>query len=89
MYYFVTLFVHISSLISRMTHSLNFEEDEVSKAKDANMKGDDWYDIYDPRNAITKERNKQAQKEAKQKRYTLFIHVHLKISIIFTIFRNH
>jgi len=51
-----------------MTHSLNFEEDEVSKAKDANMKGDDWYDIYDPRNAITKERNKQAQKEAKQKR---------------------
>uniref|UniRef100_A0A7M5UXQ0 Uncharacterized protein n=1 Tax=Clytia hemisphaerica TaxID=252671 RepID=A0A7M5UXQ0_9CNID len=43
-----------------LTHKLEFEKDpELSGAKDANMKGDDWYDIYDPRNPMNQRRREE------------------------------
>uniref|UniRef100_T2MAL9 Spliceosome-associated protein CWC27 homolog n=1 Tax=Hydra vulgaris TaxID=6087 RepID=T2MAL9_HYDVU len=46
---------------SWMNHKLKFEDNE-ERAKDANMKGDDWYDIYDPRNPITQRRREKSKK---------------------------
>lgn len=54
-----------------MAHKLEFEVDPaLSGAKDANMKGDDWYDIYDPRNPMNKRRRdkKEGGKSASSKR---------------------
>ncbi|XP_057298510.1 spliceosome-associated protein CWC27 homolog [Hydractinia symbiolongicarpus] len=49
-----------------MSHKLDFESEE--KAKDANMKGDDWYDIHDPRNPINKRKREKSKKDHKEKR---------------------
>jgi peptidyl-prolyl cis-trans isomerase SDCCAG10 len=34
---------------SWLGHKLSFEAERAILAKDANTKGDDWFDIYDPR----------------------------------------
>merc|ERR1712043_31434 len=52
---------------SWMSHRLNFEPSAES-AKDANMKTDDWYDIYDPRNPINQRRRENSKKEMKEKK---------------------
>lgn len=41
-------------------HKLEFT-DPNDDAKDANTKGDDWYDIYDPRNPVNKRRRMDAE----------------------------
>uniref|UniRef100_A0A1Y1NBM2 Uncharacterized protein n=1 Tax=Photinus pyralis TaxID=7054 RepID=A0A1Y1NBM2_PHOPY len=41
---------------SWLTHELHFINDEPVLAKDANTKGDDWFEIYDPRNPLNKRR---------------------------------
>lgn len=44
-----------------LAHELNFENDAPVLAKDASTKGDDWYDVYDPRNPLNKrKRNEQS-----------------------------
>ncbi|TDG43980.1 hypothetical protein AWZ03_009615 [Drosophila navojoa] len=37
-----------------LAHSLNFNSNVPVLAKDASTKGDDWYDVYDPRNPLNK-----------------------------------
>lgn len=37
-----------------LSHKLSFQEAGAVLAKDASTKGDDWYDVYDPRNALNK-----------------------------------
>ncbi|EDV51465.1 spliceosome-associated protein CWC27 homolog [Drosophila erecta] len=37
-----------------LSHTLNFNSSTPVLAKDANKKGDDWYDAYDPRNPLNK-----------------------------------
>ncbi|XP_001352783.3 spliceosome-associated protein CWC27 homolog [Drosophila pseudoobscura] len=37
-----------------LSHTLNFNSTAPVLAKDANSKGDDWYDAYDPRNPLNK-----------------------------------
>ncbi|KAI4467808.1 peptidyl-prolyl cis-trans isomerase-related [Holotrichia oblita] len=41
---------------SWMSHELRFKDDVPILAKDANTKDDDWFEIYDPRNALNKRR---------------------------------
>lgn len=47
----------IKDALSWASHKLKF--DEHRDAKDANTKGDDWYDIYDPRNPVNKRRRNE------------------------------
>ncbi|XP_071053703.1 spliceosome-associated protein CWC27 homolog [Onthophagus taurus] len=52
---------------SWMSHELKFKTDDVILAKDANTKDDDWYEIYDPRNPISKRRRgEMINKETKR-----------------------
>ncbi|XP_014287392.1 spliceosome-associated protein CWC27 homolog [Halyomorpha halys] len=43
-----------------LTHSLKCE-DKVTLAKDANVKGDDWFEITDPRNTLNKRRRENSK----------------------------
>ncbi|XP_005181238.1 spliceosome-associated protein CWC27 homolog [Musca domestica] len=43
-----------------LCHTLKFKEDVPVLAKDASTKGDDWYDVYDPRNPLNKRKRKEA-----------------------------
>ena len=43
----------------RLGHHLEFFEEGPVVAKDANVQNADWYDIYDPRNPITKRRREK------------------------------
>lgn len=43
-----------------LTHALKCE-DKVTLAKDANVKGDDWFEITDPRNALNKRRRENSK----------------------------
>ncbi|XP_054290025.1 spliceosome-associated protein CWC27 homolog [Macrosteles quadrilineatus] len=45
-----------------LAHELHFEDKNPVLAKDASTKDDDWFEISDPRNAITK-RRREASKE--------------------------
>lgn len=45
----------------RLAHELHFENKGAVLAKDASTKGDDWFDIYDPRNPINKRKREQSQ----------------------------
>ena len=45
-----------------MRKSLKFESNDPVLAKDANKKGDDWFDIYDPRNPLNKRRREADSK---------------------------
>lgn len=57
--------------ICRLTHELHFEERGAVLAKDASTKGDDWFDIYDPRNPINKrKREKGNAKPSKSSKYS-------------------
>ncbi|CAK1548866.1 unnamed protein product [Leptosia nina] len=49
-----------------MGHTLRFEEKGAVLAKDASSKGDDWFDIYDPRNPINKRKREKSDKKAKK-----------------------
>lgn len=48
-----------------MGHTLRFEDKGAVLAKDASTKGDDWFDIYDPRNPINKRKREKTDKKAK------------------------
>ncbi|XP_075988424.1 spliceosome-associated protein CWC27 homolog isoform X2 [Anticarsia gemmatalis] len=47
-------------------HTLRFEEKGAVLAKDASSKGDDWFDIYDPRNPINKRKREKSDKKQKK-----------------------
>ncbi|XP_026742018.1 spliceosome-associated protein CWC27 homolog isoform X2 [Trichoplusia ni] len=47
-------------------HTLRFEAKGAVLAKDASTKGDDWFDIYDPRNPINKRKREKADKNKKK-----------------------
>ncbi|XP_072937536.1 spliceosome-associated protein CWC27 homolog isoform X3 [Epargyreus clarus] len=47
-------------------HTLKFEDKGAVLAKDASTKGDDWFDIYDPRNPINKRKREMTQKKTKK-----------------------
>ncbi|CAH0716959.1 unnamed protein product, partial [Brenthis ino] len=49
-----------------MGHTLRFEEKGAVLAKDASSKGDDWFDIYDPRNPINKRKREKTDKKNKK-----------------------
>ena len=48
---------------SWLGHRLTFAAEKAILAKDANTKGDDWFDIYDPRNPLNKRRREQTKKK--------------------------
>lgn len=43
-----------------LCHTLRFQDDTPILAKDASTKGDDWYDVYDPRNPLNKRKRKES-----------------------------
>lgn len=45
-----------------MAHKLKFDENAAVLARDANTKGDDWYEVFDPRNPLNKRRREESQK---------------------------
>lgn len=47
-----------------LAHTLNFNSNSPVLAKDASTKGDDWYDVYDPRNPLNK-RKRGAESHSK------------------------
>ncbi|XP_046975018.1 spliceosome-associated protein CWC27 homolog isoform X2 [Vanessa cardui] len=47
-------------------HTLRFEDKGSVVAKDASSKGDDWFDIYDPRNPINKRKRDKNDKKNKK-----------------------
>ncbi|CAB3261946.1 unnamed protein product [Arctia plantaginis] len=47
-------------------HTLRFEDKGAVLAKDASSKGDDWFDIYDPRNPINKRKREKTDKKQKK-----------------------
>ena len=51
-----------------MRKSLKFESNDPVLAKDANKKGDDWFDIYDPRNPLNKRRREADSKKGASRR---------------------
>lgn len=59
---------------SWMTHTLCFEEKAPTLAKDASTKGDDWFEIYDPRNPLNKrrrgEKSEMSKKDKVDKRHS-------------------
>lgn len=40
----------------RLGKSLHSEKEDITLAKDANRKTDDWFEIFDPRNPLNKRR---------------------------------
>ncbi|CAG0897062.1 unnamed protein product [Darwinula stevensoni] len=52
---------------SWLKHTLKFESNDPVLARDASTKDDDWFDIYDPRNPITKRRREASEQALKQK----------------------
>ena len=59
MHYSKWMEVQLSTSLSctlRFSHQITFEEERRAQAKDAVLKGEDYYDIYDPRNSINKRR---------------------------------
>jgi peptidyl-prolyl cis-trans isomerase SDCCAG10 len=55
-----------SWLVHRLTS--NSDDPKQILAKDANLKDNDWYDIYDPRSKLSKQRRETDAKAAKQKK---------------------
>uniref|UniRef100_A0A6M2DCY2 Spliceosome-associated protein CWC27 homolog n=1 Tax=Xenopsylla cheopis TaxID=163159 RepID=A0A6M2DCY2_XENCH len=53
---------------SWLSHKLEFEDKGTVLAKDASTKGDDWFEIYDPRNPLTKRRREESKKILSQRR---------------------
>ena len=51
----------------RLAHTLKSEEHGPTLARDANTKGDDWFEITDPRNPINKRRREESKKTMKAK----------------------
>lgn len=47
-----------------LAHSLHCEDKTPVLAKDANLKDDDWFEIYDPRNPINKRRRGETTKKS-------------------------
>ncbi|GBP90378.1 Peptidyl-prolyl cis-trans isomerase CWC27 homolog [Eumeta japonica] len=52
--------------IARMGHKLHFEDKGAVLAKDASTKGDDWFDIYDPRNPLNKRKREESDKKMRK-----------------------
>lgn len=50
-----------------MAHVLQFDE-QTRKVKDANMQDEDTFEIYDPRNPVTKRRREESKKIMKEKK---------------------
>ncbi len=48
---------------SWLGHKLTFAAERAILAKDANTKGDEWFDIFDPRNPLNKRRREQSKKK--------------------------
>jgi len=46
---------------------LKFEDPAPVLARDANTKGDDWFDIYDPRNPLNKRKREESKKTMKER----------------------
>ena len=59
--------LNLYHIAHRLSHKLNFG-DAHAKVLDANVTDLDRYEIYDPRNPMTKRRREEAKKEAKQRR---------------------
>ncbi|KAH8405042.1 hypothetical protein KR222_005557 [Zaprionus bogoriensis] len=47
-----------------LAHSLNFNVNTPVLARDASTKGDDWYDVYDPRNPLNKRKRGASDKHS-------------------------
>ncbi|KAG8224839.1 hypothetical protein J437_LFUL002286 [Ladona fulva] len=62
--------VVIESGVSLMlVHKLEYEDETPILAKDANKaKGDDWFEIYDPRNPINQRRREASRQAMQQKK---------------------
>ena len=51
-----------------LAHSIQCEDKTPVLAKDANLKDDDWFEIYDPRNPINKRRRGETAKKGENDR---------------------
>ena len=66
----------------RMNHRLSFDE-QRKKVIDANIKDLDRYEIFDPRNPLTKRRrelSKKAMEEASKRQRHMWRHTHLTLN---------
>lgn len=61
---------NFSFFFFRMTHKLIFEDEERKrKVIDANVQELDRYEIYDPRNPLTKRRRENSKQTMKEKKH--------------------
>lgn len=60
-------FVVFLGFFCRMSHVLQFE-DRSRKVKDASMQDEDTFEIYDPRNPVTKRRREESKKIMREKK---------------------
>lgn len=61
------LIVAINISCCRLGHKLEFDNSTPVLARDANTKGDDWFEIIDPRNPINQRRREESKKIMKEK----------------------
>jgi peptidyl-prolyl cis-trans isomerase SDCCAG10 len=54
---------------SWMVHALRCEEKVPVLAKDASTKGDDWFEIYDPRNPLNKRRRGETSDKSDKSKF--------------------
>ena len=59
--------MYTPTVCCRMSHKLEFG-DAHGKVLDANVTDVDRYQIYDPRNPMTKRRNEEAKKDSKRRK---------------------
>lgn len=55
-------------------HTLRFNDENPILAKDASTKGDDWYDVYDPRNPLNKRKRKEVSDNRRKSFYQKSMH---------------
>lgn len=66
--YIYLVLTNIIFHFSRLAQKLQNDSKDEVLAKDANTKSDDWFDIYDPRNALTKRRREKSQQDSKERK---------------------
>lgn len=59
---------NLDDLTGWRSHVMRCEESALVLAKDASTKGDDWFEIYDPRNPINKRRRGETGESSKHKK---------------------
>ena len=65
-----TIIIAHGFFLHRLGNQISFDEERLVQAKDAMIKGEDFYDIYDPRNPLNMRRREQDHPPPQKKQKT-------------------